>query len=199
MSPRMEEANQRIREEQKQHILDAARRLFAHRGLMATKMTDIANAADVSYGLTYHYFKNKEEVFATLVERALAGTVRLVEQAHAMAGTPWERISWLGAQILEGLKDEPEFAMVVLQAFTSEAVPQHVRERAIEQTRMLQDTLRQLIVEGQAAGQVVAGNPGYLANVFAACLQGLAVERTFYSLLPHDLPDLDTILHILKP
>jgi cytidylate kinase len=89
--------------------------------------------------------------------------------------------------------------MIVLQAFTSEAVPQQVRERAIEQSKMLHDTLRQLIAEGQAAGQVVAGNADYLASVFAACLQGLAVERTFYNALSHDLPDLDTILHILKP
>ncbi len=199
MPPRTEETNQRIREEQKQHILDAARKLFAHRGLMATKMNDIASAADISYGLAYHYFKNKEEIFATLVEKALAGTVRLMEQAYSMPATPWERIFWLGAQILEGLKDEPEFAMIVLQAFTSEAVPQQVRERAIEQSKMLHDTLRQLIAEGQAAGQVVAGNADYLASVFAACLQGLAVERTFYNALSHDLPDLDTILHILKP
>src|SRR5260370_13922919 len=44
MSPRTEEANQRIREEQKQRILAAATTLFAHRGFSDTKMTDIAAA-----------------------------------------------------------------------------------------------------------------------------------------------------------
>ncbi|HLI05103.1 MAG TPA: TetR/AcrR family transcriptional regulator [Ktedonobacteraceae bacterium] len=199
MSPRTEETNQRIREEQRQHILHAARKLFAHRGLIATKMTDIANAADVSYGLAYHYFKNKEEIFTTLVERALDGTVSIMEQARSMPGTPLDRITWLGSQMLEGLKDQPDYTMLVLQTFTSEAVPQRLRERALEQSMAFLDTLRQLIVEGQEAGQIVAGNPDYLASAFSACMQGLAVGHTFYGSVYPVYPDLNTIMHLLKP
>jgi AcrR family transcriptional regulator len=57
--PRTEEANQRIREAQRAKILEAAWNVFARHGLTAT-MADVAAAAEVSYGLVYRYFVNKE-------------------------------------------------------------------------------------------------------------------------------------------
>ncbi|HYB00481.1 MAG TPA: TetR family transcriptional regulator [Ktedonobacteraceae bacterium] len=47
MSPRTQETNARIREEQKERILEAAKSLFAHKGFSETKMSDIAAAANV--------------------------------------------------------------------------------------------------------------------------------------------------------
>ncbi|HEY6286176.1 MAG TPA: helix-turn-helix domain-containing protein, partial [Ktedonobacteraceae bacterium] len=102
MSPRSEETNARLREEQKERILIAARSLFAHKGFSDTKMTDIAAAAGVSYGLTYHYFKDKEEIFTKLVEEALSSALALMQYARKIPGTPWERLHWLTSQMLEG-------------------------------------------------------------------------------------------------
>ncbi|HKS71491.1 MAG TPA: helix-turn-helix domain-containing protein, partial [Ktedonobacterales bacterium] len=93
--PRSEEANARIREEQRRRILGAAERVFARKGLAAAKMSDIAQAAGVSYGLVYHYFATKEEIFGALIVRGLEGTRGVVEQALARAGTPWQRLEWL--------------------------------------------------------------------------------------------------------
>src|SRR5258708_32691284 len=54
--PRTEESNQRIREEQTHKIMVAATKVFARKGLAATKMADIAAEAGISYGLLYNYF-----------------------------------------------------------------------------------------------------------------------------------------------
>src|SRR5713226_3395784 len=124
--PRTEEENQLIREEQKRKILDAARKVFAHKGLAATKMSDIAAAADVSYGLVYHYFPNKEKIFAELVERAMNGILGVAQHAQEMPGTPWERIHWMASRVLAGMQREPEFVMISLQVYTSDAVPEEI-------------------------------------------------------------------------
>ena len=92
MSPRSEDANQRIRDEQRQRILDAATTLFARKGLTDTKMTEIASAAGISYGLAYHYFTNKEAIFAYLVEEALEGALRLTQRIKELAASPQECI-----------------------------------------------------------------------------------------------------------
>ena len=78
MSPRTEEANQHIREEQRERILEAAKAIFAHKGFSETKMSEIAAAANVSYGLAYHYFANKEAIFSTLLQYALQGAIKEV-------------------------------------------------------------------------------------------------------------------------
>lgn len=49
--PRTEESNQRIRDEQTRKIITAATKFFAHKGLAATRMADIAAEAGISYGL----------------------------------------------------------------------------------------------------------------------------------------------------
>ena len=81
MSPRTEETNARIREEQKERILVAAKAIFAHKGFSETKMSDIAAAANASYGLVYHYFTNKEAIFTSLLQQALQGALELMQRA----------------------------------------------------------------------------------------------------------------------
>ena len=69
--PRTEEANQRIREERRGQILDAAVRVFARKGLTGACIADIAAAGEMSQGLIFRYFASKEEVFAAVVEAAV--------------------------------------------------------------------------------------------------------------------------------
>lgn len=49
-------------------IVDGAREVFLARGFDAASMGDIAKAAGVSKGTLYVYFKNKEELFAAIVQ-----------------------------------------------------------------------------------------------------------------------------------
>lgn len=196
--PRSEEANARIREEQRRRILGAAERVFARKGLAAAKMSDIAQAAGVSYGLVYHYFATKEEIFGALIVRGLEGTRGVVEQALARAGTPWQRLEWLTRELLAGMGEHPEAAMVVVQALTNEDAPRQVREWARLQSLAVQDGFRRLIAEGQAAGEIVSGDADQLAALYGALIEGLAIDAAFVQ--PQGpLPDATMVMRMLKP
>lgn len=52
-------------------ILDAAIQLFTSKGYQATRMEDIAKMAGISKGLTYFYYKNKEDLFMALTKKAM--------------------------------------------------------------------------------------------------------------------------------
>src|SRR5215472_10181433 len=103
--PRLATENQRIRDERHERILRAAAHVFARKGLTATTIADIAAAANVSHGLTYHYFATKEEIFRQLVNRAMQGTERLLREARARDGTVTQRLRWLINAMIEGTKD----------------------------------------------------------------------------------------------
>jgi AcrR family transcriptional regulator len=60
-----EQRSQRSR----QQILDAALKLFSHRGYGATSVQDIAEAAKVSKGNVYHHFPDKETIFRSLLDK----------------------------------------------------------------------------------------------------------------------------------
>jgi hypothetical protein len=59
--------------------------------------------------------------------------------------------------------------------------------------------LRQLIVAGQAAGQVVERDPEQHQLLYLCCLQGLAAGMTFYgeNLVAH-FPGADAVLQLFK-
>lgn len=51
-------------------ILDSAVALFTTKGFQATRMEDVAKNAGISKGLSYFYFKNKEDLFMALTKKA---------------------------------------------------------------------------------------------------------------------------------
>jgi AcrR family transcriptional regulator len=197
--PRTEEANQRIRDERKEQVLGAAAKVFARKGLADAKIVDIAAAAGISHGLAYRYFATKEEVFATIVERATAGAAGLAEAVSAQPGTTWDKLRWITEQILLGMRRRPEFSLVVLHALTNDAVPAEVREVALSQANTMYAVMLRLIGEGQALGQVASGDPKQLATLYFSCIQGLAIEVNFLVGSPLMLPDADMVLRIFKP
>ena len=66
----IQERKQRERERRRQQIIVAAKRVFSERGFSKTTMEDIAREAELSPGTLYLYFKNKDELYASLSLRA---------------------------------------------------------------------------------------------------------------------------------
>jgi AcrR family transcriptional regulator len=56
-------------ERSRTQILDAALKLFSHRGYGATSVRDIAEAAGLSKGNVYHHFPDKESIFRALLDQ----------------------------------------------------------------------------------------------------------------------------------
>ena len=71
MSPRTEEQFEEIRSAKRKLILDTALEMFANEGYYPTSISKIANAAGISKGLIYNYFKSKEEIIRTIIMQGL--------------------------------------------------------------------------------------------------------------------------------
>jgi AcrR family transcriptional regulator len=69
------------RNERKEMILESAKRLFSDRGYYQTQISDIMDAADVARGTIYQYFKNKDDIFTTLLESYLKRYENMVSEA----------------------------------------------------------------------------------------------------------------------
>jgi AcrR family transcriptional regulator len=57
-------------EERKQLILDCSKKLFSTYGYYRTQISDITKEAQIARGTVYQYFKNKQDIFITLLETA---------------------------------------------------------------------------------------------------------------------------------
>ena len=55
-------------EDRKALILECAKQLFSEHGYHKTQISDIINRAKIARGTVYQYFKNKDDIFITLLE-----------------------------------------------------------------------------------------------------------------------------------
>lgn len=177
MSPRTAEAYQRIKDARREEILAAGLRVFARKGLAATRIGDLAAEAHISQGLVYHYFPDKESLFTAIVEDALRETAALTAGVLQGPGSAWERIQLLCHQMLEGALEDPDYVLVTLQAFTSETVPDQARSAVLRYGRKTLRDLLKLVRQGQEEGRVVQGDPVELAMAFTAAIQGAALSH----------------------
>jgi AcrR family transcriptional regulator len=198
MSPRSATANEQIRDARRAAILDAARRTFARKGLAGTRISDITAEAGISQGLLYHYFPNKEALFTTLVEDGLRATRALTAAAASTNGSAWHRLQVLCEEMLSGVLDHPDYPLVTIQAFTSDAVP-HEARAAVELYggESFRDILS-VIRQGQVDGDVVPGDPVQLALTFTSCIQGVALSRLQVGPRGGPLTTTETVLRLLR-
>ena len=196
--PRTEQANQEIRKETTQKILDAAIAVFAAKGRAAT-MADIAEKAQISQGLAYHYFKSKEEIFAILIKQVAEAGGGPAQRVSQIQGTPGTRLALLISNILEGIRQSPGMSQIMYNALEDEATPSDLKAVIQRNGKGIQDAMRQLIVEGQATGEIVSDDPDQLMVALLTCFNGLMKRATMLD--PNDaeshFPDAKIILRML--
>ncbi len=197
--PRTASANKQIREVTIEKILEAAERVFARKG-MAAKMSDVASAAGVSQGLAYHYFPSKESIFATLVRKFDQPEDELRASVRKIPGTPLERLTRITSAMIERRRRFPEFYQFLSRAMEEDSLPEDLRERLDNLGRLMRKTIRGLIVEGQAAGEISQDDPDKLTRALLACLDGLSRMPHSGSLeVGQDIPEAGIFLRMLRP
>ena len=102
-------------------ILDAAVRVFARLGFHTCRVSDIADEANVAYGLVYHYFKSKDEILDTLfLERwdILLQAIAEVDQQDISAR---EKLYAIASFIVDSYRHDPDLMKVIIVEVTRAA------------------------------------------------------------------------------
>ncbi|MGE6370859.1 TetR/AcrR family transcriptional regulator [Planococcus kocurii] len=173
--------------------------MFSRRGLIATKINDIAKEAGLSHGLVYHYFNSKDEILTTLIERALEGSKYVVHLASQQNLSPIDQLHWLMKTILTGLSNDGAYLfLLTVQAFTSDTVPEQVKEMLTSKSTSTFEGILPIILAGQQAVQIVKEDPTKLSSSYFAMIQCISLQQVqqIDQLTPSDA---DLILKIFKP
>jgi AcrR family transcriptional regulator len=179
MSPRSKEQYEQIKDERREQILYAALRVFSRRGLAATKIGDVAEAAGLSHGLVYHYFESKDAIFVELVRRAVRGAAVSLSEIEQLPLEPLDKIRAISSSVLAGIEssaDSAYYFFLMMQAYVSDANPAEVKE-LMRGSNEPSEILLRIVREGQARGQIREGDPAGYVLAFWATVQGLAVYR----------------------
>jgi len=114
---------QRRKEDRPQEIADAAFKMFAEKGYAATRIDDVAKRAGVSKGLTYLYYKTKEDLFKAVVKNVV---IRRVDSLIGnVESTELSSEEFLRGPLLDFMKKVPGSPIaIVIRLLISEG-PRH--------------------------------------------------------------------------
>ena len=176
MTPRGQKYNEQIREKTLEKITKAALDVFSEFGYHGATMKKITQATGLSYGLVYHYFPSKADIFLHLVDIALKKSKSVMDTALNTPGTAWDKIKRLSditvSETLTG--DFYPYFLIILQAFIQGKDIPGLMEFMAERMEHY-STLGHIISEAQESGDVINGDPEILSTAYMALIQGLAL------------------------
>jgi AcrR family transcriptional regulator len=160
----------RLRDENKRKlIVQTAVRLFSERPFHKVRLDDVAEEAGVGKGTVYIYFKNKEELYYSLVYEGMA---ELVDSLRAKITAQPGRYRENFLAIIEGLADHAVTHPQLFEIMRTVAIPDASSSwdaKRREFCALMEDVIKQ----GVAAGEFVDAHPERTGMYFMAMVRAV--------------------------
>jgi TetR/AcrR family fatty acid metabolism transcriptional regulator len=139
--------------EKRRAILHAAVRVFAEKGYHGCRIADVARAANVAYGLVYHYFRNKEELLESVFAEQWTILINAIRAIDEGPGSAADKIAAIFGFVFDVYKAAPAAVRVLILEVTR--TPQGLRAGSTRETferavNLVADVVRQ----GQGSGEI---------------------------------------------
>ncbi|MBW2569037.1 MAG: TetR/AcrR family transcriptional regulator [Deltaproteobacteria bacterium] len=177
----IQERKEREKERRRQQIMIAAKKVFSFKGFNKATMEDIASEAELSPGTLYLYFKNKDELCASLSLRILQYlNVRLKHVSSEKGLEPEQRLDALKVAMYDVHEFDPLILINMFRLQSSETLNNLSPELIKDITELLNSSLgamASIFEEGINKGVFIDEKPLVLANVLWSLFSGIVLWR----------------------
>ena len=141
----------------RERILAIARSLFAEFGFNGTSIRDITKAADVNLGAVGYYFTTKELLYLHILQSIVGPLPRAIENCIRLDDiSPLTRIERAVRAVFGHIRANPDMPAYMMREMTTGLPPSPPIQQALG--RIL-PAMAKVIAEGQARGEIRAGDP----------------------------------------
>lgn len=193
------ERKEREKERRRQQIMIAAKRVFSTNGFSKSTMEDIAREAELSPGTIYLYFKNKDELYASLSLRILQYlNIRLKHVINRKGLEPEEYVEALKQAMYDVYDFDPLIVINMFQLQSSESVknlsPELLSE-IIELSKNSLGTMADIFEKGIKKGIFINHHPQAIADALWGMFSGLILweesKKLFHENKDHLKPTME--------
>lgn len=174
MSPRPD-----VTEERQNQILDAATTVFTRLGIKKARMDDIALESGLSKGALYWYFKSKDEIILSIIQKLIGREFAEIEELLHDPRSAKELLLNLVEIIIRDIKKIEQFLPLMYEfysmAFRSNIIQQLFKEYV---TRYVV-SVTTLIQQGIDNGELVPCDPKKLAIAIGAIFEGVIIIKVY--------------------
>jgi len=172
----IKERREKEKEHRKHTILKAAKGLFFEQGFVATTMNEIASTAELGKGTLYLYYRNKEELYISLLVEGMEILSRRLKQSISGLSNWEEKFMAIGWAYYQYSIDYSEFFQISFQFQQGELtlkISDELYQRCFEEGLNSLTTLAKTLEEGMAGGEIERQDPMELTVVLWGSLTGL--------------------------
>jgi AcrR family transcriptional regulator len=156
--------------DKRRQILDAAVRVFAQKGFVQCRVSDIAEEAGVAYGLVYHYFGSKDEVLDTLFLERWDVMVALIIDIDERELPAREKLHAIASFIVDSYRHDPDLMKVIIVEVTRAA--NSFGQTHLDVIRTAYARIGDIVAKGQEAGEFKdAVTPQFAALAFYGAIE----------------------------
>jgi AcrR family transcriptional regulator len=161
-----------------QAIKKAALKLFSEKGFYATSTRELTEAAGVSKGTLYWYWKSKEEVAFSLVSDMLGDFLELVERARDEKGPVINRMERLAGAVGELYYKETDYLRLLwkFRADRHYIFSRDYTEKVTSYYVRIRKGLESLVEQGMKSGEFRKVDSKQMAFIILGITEGLEVE-----------------------
>jgi AcrR family transcriptional regulator len=175
----IQERKEKEKERRRQQIMVAAKRVFSTRGFSRATMEDIAREAELSPGTLYLYFKNKEELYASLSLRVLQYLlIRLEHVSRDRSRPAEEKLESLGDALYDVYAFDPLTIINMFHLQSSETLKNLSADLMAEIKRLSKKAIgiiTSLFEEGIDAGRFIDRHPVAMSDILWSLFSGIVL------------------------
>lgn len=165
----------------REKILQAAVEVFARKGFYQSKVSEIAQAADVADGTIYLYFHNKDDILITLFEEAMTKIINNMQAKISKEKDPRKKMEQFARTHLGLVKKNKALSEVIQVEIRQSS--KFMKEYDNRQFAQYLDLISEIIHEGQDQGVFRPDiHPGIVKRAFFGALDELS---RLWVLTPH--------------
>ncbi len=144
--------NKKKIDKMQEEIIKAAIKVYAVKGMHGIRIADIAKQANVSYGLVYHYFKNKEDVLNAIFTKSISIFLRAIENAAVQEKSLEQKLGSITTFLFNACKEFPEFMYVIM--FEVIWTPKFLETRNFMSFTRAFTTFEKILIEYKQKGEL---------------------------------------------
>ena len=170
-------------------ILDAAVHVFARQGFHSCRVSDVADEANVAYGLVYHYFRSKDEVLDTLFLERWNVLLEVITEIDRQELPARDKLYAIASFIVDSYRHNPDLMKVIIVEVTRAA--NSFGRTHLKTIREAYALIAAIVEKAQADGSFRdAVTPGFAALAFYGAIEQVLTGWIF-DMLPRGEEEFD--------
>ncbi len=151
-------------------IFSAACRVIREKGYHQARITDIAQEAGISYGLVYHYFKSKADLFDAILEEWWTGLFAMMDEWDKNSPGIEQKLGAIVRYFLDEYEKRPDLVHIFITEISRSSA--NLTPIRVKWIKLFMDRIESSFSDAQSEKFIRSDiKPRYLTHIFLGAIE----------------------------